>query len=321
MLGQDGLGEGLLNLRNLRRIPILVLALAVLGWASSLAGSSNLIPVVASILPLGDFSRNVGGDRVDLIVMVPPGSSPHTYEPTPARARAVANARLLILNGVGLEFWAEKVIDAASNPDLIVVRTAEGLEIIEDDDGHEHHAEQGHHESQHHERGNAHVWLDPINAIHQVKRIRDALMRVDPDGADIYQTNADRYIRQLTDLDEEVRKTIATFRRKKFISFHAGYSYFARRYGLEQVVVVERTPGREPSPKEIANIVKTARKFHIKAIFAEPQFPPKAAKVIAGECGAEVLFLNPLGDPPHFVYLDTMRTNLHQLKRALTNGD
>jgi len=310
-------------MRRVLGLTILSLALMVFGLTSqgALAGMSHQLSVAVSILPLADFTRNVGGDRIRATVLVPPGSSPHTYEPTPARARTIATAEVLVLNGLGLEFWADKLIDAANNPDLIVVRTAECLEIMEVENGGAHHAEDRDKRSHHHVKGNPHVWLDPIHAIYQVKKIRDALIQADPDGADTYRRNTDRYIMQLKALDSEIRGTVATFASKKFISFHAGYTYFAHRYGLQQVTVVERTPGREPSPKEIAAIVRTAREFKIKAIFAEPQFSPKAAQVIAEECGAEVFFLNPLGDPPDFVYLETMRKNLHELVEALRGED
>ena len=293
-----------------------VLALMVLGvggFASS-ARASDRLPVAVSILPLADFTRNVGGDRLEVTVLVPPGSSPHTYEPAPSRARSIADARVVVLNGIGLEFWAKKLVDAANSPNLIVVETAEGLEIIEGDEDDGHQGEGGGHR---HEKGNPHVWLDPIYAIHQVKKIRDALIQADPSGGEIYRARADRYIEQLIDLDREIREAVAGFRSRQFISFHAGYDYFARRYGLEQVAVVERTPGREPSPKEIAAIVRTAREYGVQAIFAEPQFPPKAAHVIAEECGAEVLFLNPLGSPPDYAYIDMMRANLRELERGL----
>lgn len=300
-------------------IAITIPALVLSGWVSPgvWGGLSNRFPVAVSILPLADFARNVGGDRIEVTVLVPAGSSPHTYEPTPARARTIADAKVLVLNGVGLEFWAEKLIAAANNPDLIVVETADGLQIIEGENGDVQPPGEEDSHSRHPKKGNPHVWLDPIDAIHQVKKIRDALIQADPDGAESYRANTDRYIMELKDLDREIRETVATFTNRRFISFHTAYSYFARRYGLQQVAIVERTPGREPSPREIAAIVKTARKFNIKAIFAEPQLPPKAAQVIAEEYGAEVLFLDPLGDPPDFIYLDTMRKNLRQLTKAL----
>jgi ABC-type Zn uptake system ZnuABC Zn-binding protein ZnuA len=302
------------------RFYVVMLALILLGPASPVWGSGPArVPVVVSIMPLVDFVRNVGGDRIHLTALVPPGTSPHTYEPTPALVRAMAESKVLILNGIGLEFWAEKLIRAADNPDLIVVETAEGIEILEEEGEGKKRAKETD-QIHDHKKGNPHVWLDPIHAIHQVERIREALSQADPEGADIYRKNADGYIAQLRLLDREIRETVETFQSRKVIAFHAAYTYFMHRYGLELVAVVERTPGREPSPKEIAAIVRAARESRIRAIFAEPQFPSKAAEVIARECGAEVLFLNPLGDPPGFVYLDTMRKNLQQLEKALGGG-
>jgi zinc transport system substrate-binding protein len=309
--------DGALNMRRAFYPAAMMLLLVLFGWTSPLAWGSNPLPVAVSIVPLADFTRNVGGDRIDVTVLVPAGSNPHTFEPTPARAKTIANARVLVLNGVGLEFWAEKLVNAANNPDLIVVETAGGLDIIGDDNEREHNAGEGQQHGQHHGKGNPHVWLDPINAIHQVEAIRDALIQADPAGVEIYRANTDRYITELRGLDKEIREMVGTLTSKTFISFHAAFTYFARRYGLEQVTVVQKTPGREPSPREIATIVKTAKKFKVKAIFAEPQSPPKAAQVIAEECGAEVLFIDPLGNPPDFIYLDTMRKNLRQLARGL----
>jgi len=276
------------------------------GAAAPAPAGSRLL-VTASILPLTDFARQVGGERVQVEVLVPPGASPHMYEPTPAQLKSVSQARVLVLNGVGLEFWADKVISAANNPNLIVVKTAEGLNIIAGDKD-----EPG---------GNPHVWLSPRNAMHQVEMIRDALMRADPVGAETYRANADRYIGELRALDKEIRDAVATFSTRKFIAFHAAWVYFARDYGLEQTAVIERTPGQEPSPAEIAEIVKTAKAIGAKAIFAEPQFPTKAAEVIAAESGARVLFLNPLGQPPNYRYLDLMRYNLAEIGKALLSKD
>jgi zinc transport system substrate-binding protein len=147
--------------------------------------------------------------------------------------------------------------------------------------------------------------------------ICDASMRADPAGAEMYRANADRYIGELRALDKEIRDAVATFSTRKFIAFHAAWVYFARDYGLEQAAVIERSPGQEPSPAEIGEVVKTAKAIGAKAIFAEPQFPTKAAEVIAAESGARVLFLNPLGLPPNYRYLDLMRHNLAEIGKAL----
>ncbi|MBM3789315.1 MAG: zinc ABC transporter substrate-binding protein, partial [Acidobacteria bacterium] len=132
--------------------------------------------VMVSIPPLADFAAQVGGARVRVETLVPPGASPHTYELIPSQLHDVSRARLLVLNGLGLEYWAQSLISAAGNPDLIVVTTSDGLEVLSGDPD-----EPG---------GNPHVWLSPRNAVHQVEAIRDALVRADPEGADLYRANA-----------------------------------------------------------------------------------------------------------------------------------
>ncbi len=284
-----------------------LLAALALGLSLALCGlhatAGPRLQVAASILPLADFAREVGGARVQVEALVPAGASPHTYEPTPAQLRLLSRARLLVLNGGGLEFWADKVIDAADNPDLIVVRTAAGSRILAGDAD-----EPG---------GNPHLWLSPREAMHQVEAIRDALVRADPAGAAVYRANSARYVTRLQALDREIREAVAGFRTRKFIAFHAAWAYFARDYGLEQAAVIERSPGREPSPAEIAAIVRTAKAIGARAIFAESQFPTRAAQAIAEESGARVLLLDPLGQPPDYRYLDTMRRNLAQMRKAL----
>jgi len=289
---------GLINL-----LLLFVVGLASCNGATSPAANDKRLPVVASILPLADFTRQVGGDRVSVETLIPPGASPHTYELTPAQLQAVSRARVLVLNGVGLEYWTDKVVSAANTPDLVVVITSEELDIIASDE--------------HKAGGNPHVWLSPLNAIHQVEMIRDALIQADPAGADAYRANADRYIGELRALDRDIREAVTAFSGRKFIAFHAAWVYFARDYGLELAAVIEATPGKEPSPAEVVEIVKTARSIGAKAIFAEPQFSPKAAEVIAEESGAPVLFLNPLGQPPDYGYIDLMRYNLNEMSKAL----
>lgn len=289
--------------RQTRVVVFLILALSACAPPATPAETDSRLPVVTSILPLADFARQVGGDRVSVETLIPPGASPHTYELTPAQLRAVSRARVLVLNGVGLEYWADKVISAANNSNLIVVKTADGLDILAGD------ADDS--------AGNPHIWLSPLNAIHQVEMIRDALIQADPDGAEVYRVNAEQYITKLRALDRDIREAVATFSSRKFIAFHAAWVYFARDYGLEQAAVIEATPGKEPSPAEVAEIVKTARAIGAKAIFAEPQFSSKAAEVIAEESGAQVLFLNPLGQPPDYRYIDLMRHNLNEMSKAL----
>jgi zinc transport system substrate-binding protein len=282
---------------------ILSLSLLSCGKPQESTESDTRLPVVASILPLADFLNQIGGDRVRVETLVPAGASPHTYELTPAQLKAVMRARVLVLNGLGLEFWSDKVIASAENPGLIIVNFSEGLQIIAGDAD-----EPG---------GNPHTWLSPANVLRQAGKIREALIQADPAGAAEYRANAEKFLSEVRSLDEEIRRAVAGFSSRRFIAFHAAWSYFAADYGLQEIAVVERRPGQEPSPAEIADIVRKAKDIQARAIFAEPQFSTKAAEVIAEECGARVLLLNPLGLPPGNRYLDLMRYNLGQISSAL----
>jgi zinc transport system substrate-binding protein len=287
----------------------LVVLMAVIGAGCArrqpAATEGGKLLVAASILPMADFARQVGGDRVEVQALIPPGISEHVYEPTAAQLEMLSKARLLVLNGVGLEFWADKAVGAVSNPELLVVKTAQGLPILASPDKDE-------------AQGDPHVWLDPLDAIHQVEAIRDALIRVDPGSADAYRGNAAAYVKQLEQLDAYVRGKVAGFSSRDFIAFHAAWGYFARRYGLHEAAVIERTPGREPSPEEIANIVRTAKAIKAKVIFAEHQFSTKAADVIAAESGARVLTLDPLGIPPDYEYIKTLRYDVDEMAKAMS---
>jgi ABC-type Zn uptake system ZnuABC Zn-binding protein ZnuA len=265
--------------------------------------SSGKIVVMASIAPLAYFTQRVGGDRVEVHMLIPPGSNPHTFEPKPTDLESLSKARLLVLNGISLEYWADAMVDAAHNQELKVVKTAGGLPLLRGDE--------------HGELGNPHVWLDPIDAIHQVEKIRDALTDVDPSGSRTYRANTDALITDLRALDSDIRATAATFRTKSFAAQHATWDYLAKRYGLTEAAVIETKPGMEPSPRDIEGIVKKIKANHIRAVFAEPQLSPKAAQAVASEAGIKLLVLNPMGIPPDYDYLKTMRYNLARMREGL----
>jgi zinc transport system substrate-binding protein len=299
------------RLKILLTVLLLLVAVTFLlsGCGGTPTSNADRIKVAVSIVPLADLAQQVGGEHVTVTTLVPPAASPHTYEPTPAQVKEVAEAEVLALIGLGFEFWAEDVIESAANPDLIVVYTSEGIEVIHD-------------EHEEHEIGNPHVWLNPRNAMVQVRHLRDALVEADPAHQTEYEANTEAYLAQLEALDEEIAAQVATWSHREFIAFHPSWAYFAQRYGLRQAAVVERTPGREPSPAELAEIIETARRIGAKAIFAEPQFSSKAAETIAAESGAQVLFLNPLGGAEGPTsYLEMMRYNVAQMGKAMEGGE
>jgi len=250
----------------------------------------DTLKVAADIMPMADFCRHVGGDLVEVEILIPAGASPHTYELTSEQMKFLSEADLLVTNGLGLIPWAEDLYRKVDNPGLVAMAAAEAVprsELIEVDGG----GENGVYDP--------HVWLDPNLAVYQVEAIRDALVEADPENGEEYRENAKKFIEELKELDGYIREKVAAFTETKFVSFHPAWGYFARRYGLEQVGVVEELPGKEPSAGEIAELVDLIKEEGVRVVFTEPQFNPKAAEAITGETGAEVVLkdLDPLGDP------------------------
>jgi zinc transport system substrate-binding protein len=295
--------------------------------------------VTASIFPLADIVRKVGGEHVEVDVFIPPGASPHVFEPSPEVYRRFRQTRLFVMVGAGMEFWAEKLIEANARKDLRVIRATDGVGLIqmaETDQGlsppggrspvEEHPGErlpsdQENSGSEHrHETGNPHVWLDPVLMDHLAERICQALIDLDPDRAAEYTRNLTRFRKQLAQLHQTIQKTVAEFRIKEYVAFHPAWSYFARRYGLREVGIIQQSPGRDPTPKQIEEIIGAIERYHIKAVFAEPQFNPSAAEAVAQEADVEVLILDPLGGPElpgRDSYIGLMYYNLGIMREAM----
>jgi zinc transport system substrate-binding protein len=305
----SGYGRRLLAI--VRAVLVLVTLAALLGgMACKPSASSDKLTVVATIFPLADFVKNVAGDKVEIVTLLPPGASPHTYEPTPGDMKAVARAALLVVNGAGLDFWVEKLKSAASD-NMVELDTSAILEkegLLLSGDGHD-------------DGGvNPHYWLDPVLAQKQVGAIASALAAADPDNRDFYLENAADYIAQLQSLDQEIKNETQSFSSREFITFHPAWTYFAKRYGLVEAAVIEEAPGKEPSAKYIEHVVDVAISLKVKAIFAEPQFSTKAADTIAADSGARVLLLDPIGGPGlagRDGYVALMRYNVGQMGEAM----
>ncbi len=271
------------------------------------------LKVAASIVPLGDFCRRVGGDMVEVRVLVPPGASPHTFEPTTKQMKFLSDADVLVLNGLELETWVSDVVEKAGNTGLLKVVAGEevpGADLLKTDE------ERGS-GSEHHEHGvyNPHVWLDPMLAIYEVEAISEGFAEADPDNARQYKKNAEDYIDKLKALDAKIRAETSSFSRKQFISFHPSFTYFARRYGLDEVGSIEELPGKEPSARDFAALVEKMKAQGVVVVFAERQLNPQTAEALANEAGTTVAVrtLDPLGNPDDLEtssYLKMMEHNV-----------
>jgi zinc transport system substrate-binding protein len=266
-------------------ISVLALLLAVFLFSGCISQNevpSGKVMVAATIAPLGDFVKAVGGDRVAVTVIVPPGAEPHTFEPTPSQMKGVAKADLYVMNGAGLEFWMDKVMAIKKN--MIVVDSSNGVALIQESEG----------------EMDPHIWISLHNAAVQVKNICSGLVEADPANKDYYTRNRDDYLQKLQSLDTDLNRSFKLKKMKIFIVHHPAWTYFARDYGLEEVPLMENE--KEPGPKYLGQVIDLARKNNITTIFVEPEYNPKAAEVIGREMSANVVSLDPLAEK----YLDNM---------------
>lgn len=264
--------------------------------------------VVVTILPQAEFVTQTGGENVNVSVMIPPGASPHTYEPSPSQMRTLATADMYAKVGSGLEFelaWMDRLV--AANKDMLVVDCSEGIELLPMDGEHEQHsAADGHHSG----GMDPHIWMSPLNAMTMVRNICAGLTELDPQSADLYERNRDEYLRTLSELDGEMRQTLGEVGTRAFMVYHPSFGYFAHEYGLTMIPIEEE--GKEPTPAALKSLIGEAEERNIQVIFASPQFNPQTAKVIADAIGARVVFVDPLARD----YVENLREFLHQLVEA-----
>ncbi|WP_003540542.1 metal ABC transporter substrate-binding protein [Desulfotomaculum nigrificans] len=272
------------------------------------------IRVYTSIYPMYDFASQVGRDRIEIKNIVPPGGEPHEWEPTPRDIAEISKADVLIFSGAGMESWRDKVLDTIDKSRVIVVDASQGVPLIQGQKPNDEHT------------GSAtdpHIWLDPLNAKIIVDNITAGLIKADPQNKDFYQANAANYQKELDKLHSEYRTGLKQVQIKEFITSHAAFGYLAKRYGLKQVAVRGLSPEIEPSPADMAAVVKLAREKNIKYIFFEKLVSPKVSQTIANELKAQTLLLDPMGGMTEqdikegHGYLYIMRQNLKNLKLAL----
>jgi zinc transport system substrate-binding protein len=307
-----------------------VWGLALLIGPAQAAPSAGKLLVAATIVPLSDFCQQIGRDLIQVQVLIPPGASPHAFEPPPSVMAKASQARVFVYVGAGLEPWAARLLRSRGSKDLVVVEAAQGIPLLGMDEHHHDHAAAGAqgHTGKHaeqagahatHGAGNPHIWLDPVLAQEIAGKIAQALIQADPGHQAQYEANLKDFQAELAALDQEIKQHAQAWRLRDFVSFHPSFTYFARRYNLNEVGTIEAAPGREPTPRHLKNLVAAIRRYGIKVVFAEPQLNPRVAEVIAREAGVKVLKLDPMGGGPPYGsdYLHLMRANLAALDEAL----
>ncbi len=278
---------------------LLLLALCACGQPADTSApqAGGRIAVATTISTLNSFVQAVGGNRVVVRNIVPVGVSPEDFQPAPQDVAVLSQAQVLVENGAGLEAWLQRSIQNVQNPNLRVVVCTDGLPV------------QG---------NNPHLWMDPVYAQKYVRKIRDALINVDPQHRSYYVNNARTYTAQLERLRQDIQRKIDTIppAQRNMIVFHNAWLYYNARFGIKTVGVIELSPGQDPNPGYIGELIDLARKNHVRAVFAEPEYSPKLVQSLAQSAGIKTvqnLYDDSIGNDPrvhNYVQMLTYDTNV-----------
>jgi len=286
-------------------------AIAVYGTDSNqqfTINDSSKLQVISSFYPLHEFSQNIGQEKVDVTLLVPPGIEPHDWGPTIKDVQIMQKSDLIIINGIGFENWIASL--AEINYQGVIVDTSNGILVKNTD-------EENEHDEDFHDSGDPHIWLNPVTAKIQVQNIANAFSNSDPKNQQYYQSNASKYIEQLDLLDSKIRNELSNCS-NDFVAFHDAFSYFADEYGLNQYTIIpSNNPRGEATAKTLENVISTAKKLNIKVIFSEENINTKTSKIIADEIDGKVLILSPIEVFTDGTYISRMTENLNNLKEAL----
>jgi len=309
-------------IRNVIAVIFGLAALAIAGVVpacSHAAEGPSKPTAVATIFCYYDILRALGGDKINAVILVPPGVSPHEYDP-PAQAKAQVNTAVLIVkNGLGIDDWVDKLASGSSakildiGKDVKALQTAETSVTDPKDTPKDAKAEEP-------ELYNPHIWLDPTVQMGATLKIRDALSAADPGNKDVYARNAEAYVGELKKLDADFAEAAKSFKIREFIGFHSAYDYLAHRYGLTQVAAIEEIPGT-PTPAQLQKIIALIKQKNIHVIFTESALDSKAADLIVRETGVKTSVLQPLETYDNLTdtYVSLMRQNLENMKKSLSD--
>ena len=303
-------------INNLNRVNILA-ATALIFPSILFFGTAFAEPIkiVTTIFPLAEMAKQVAGDEAKVYLLLKPGRSPHTFEPTPKDLMNLISADVVVRAGFGLEPWLDKLLQAPGSGNRVIVDLSSAIKeplYYAGDKTHHHAKGEG--------AKNPHFWLDPVLMVDVVKGLRDRLVEIKPSAKNSFDKNSEEAIKQLSKLDLYIRKTLSTKPglAREVVAFHGSWDYFADRYGFSIAGVIERSPGRKPSARHFAKLVGQIREKNIKGVMVEPQMSPKLGEALATETGGVVVTVDPIGGQKgRGDYFELMRWNARQFKNAM----
>jgi zinc transport system substrate-binding protein len=290
------------------------------------AADRGKLQVITTLFPLYDFSRQVGGDKADVSLLLPPGVEAHSFEPKPGDIVKISKGDVFIYTGPFMEPWVGDVLAGVINKKLVVIDASKGVQLAGETPNEEAGGRNVHEEDGHSHGGmDPHIWVDPVLAQQIVNTIAEGFSQKDPANKEFYLANAKSYNEKLAALDTEIRQTLETCKNKTILyGGHFAFGYFARRYGLQYLSPYAGfAPDAEPTPRKIAEMIEKMKSLGSSYIFYEELLEPRVAKVIAESTGAKLLLLHGAHNVSReelekgATYLEIMRGNLKRLKLGL----
>jgi zinc transport system substrate-binding protein len=350
-----------MHLKSLKIILLFILVLTIAG-CSNTERTNEKIKIYTTIYAIEDFTKKIGGSLVEVHNLIPAGADAHTFEPTAKEIVNVATADAFIYTGVGMEGFINSLVETLQNEDVLFIKASSGLSLhnieVESHEEHEEHGEHEEHEEhgehdeheeheehgehdEHEEHGeheesnenetdahdhgliDPHIWLDPVLAKTIAHNIKEGLIKLDPENAQLFETNFLQLQAELEDLHAKFQKTINSSAKKEILVTHAAYGYWEKRYGIHQHAITGLSPTNEPSQKQLLHLIDVAKQEDIKYIIFEQNVTPNVALVIKKELQAQTLTLHNLAvltatdENNKEDYFSIMNKNLKTLEKAL----
>jgi ABC-type Zn uptake system ZnuABC Zn-binding protein ZnuA len=256
---------------------------------------------------------------MDVLFILPVGASPHTFAPSPRDVRSLEGVGLVFSVGHGLDNWADSFIDMLPNAKKIVVDNGIHLEEPSEENEHEEHEHAG--EGHHHEGGNPHYWLSITNGKQIARNIAEEIIKIDPDGEDRYRENLSAYLQKLDAAETRISERIDRLPVKKIMVFHGAWVYYAEEFGLEIVGTFEPFPGKQPTPRYLAQLHEKAKEHNVKSLFSEPQLSNETVAPFVNDIGLDLYILDPLGGVEgRSGYVELLEYNADVIVKALSDG-
>lgn len=306
---------------NLTKNFNLVVLFLIIGLMLSIVNpvvSQEKLTAYVSFYPLYDAADKIGGNQIDIKLVVPNGTEVHSYKPSPQQVAQLETADIFFYNGVGLEPWADKAVQNLKQSKTKTVKVSKSIDLLPLGD-HQHNKDYNH------KQYDPHIWLDPINMKKIAKLITEEFSKLDPEHKKVYQQNFNQYAHKINKLHHKYKTVLTANQQKYILVSHSAFGYLTNRYGLEQIAITGIAPHEKPSPQTLAQLTKKASKHNLNYVFMETLSSPRIVNVLAQEADLKVLTLNPIAgltkteQQNNQDYFSIMKDNLDNLNKAVKN--